>query len=77
MSIRVILVDDYVILREGLRVLLERSSGIEVVGQVGDGRTAIALARKQRPTVVMVKSYRCCQLIPRCSSRASSSSVFH
>ena len=54
MPIRVILVDDHIILREGLRVLLERSPDIKVVGQAGDGRAAIALARKQRPTVVIM-----------------------
>ena len=35
-------------------MLLERNPGIEVVGQAGDGRAAIALARKQRSTVVII-----------------------
>ena len=37
MSIRVLLVDDHVMIREALRTLLERTPDIEVVGEASDG----------------------------------------
>lgn len=41
MPIRVLLVESQVIMRQGIRLLLEREDEIEVVGEVGDGRTAV------------------------------------
>jgi two-component system response regulator NreC len=54
MSIRILLADDHKIMREGLRSLLEKKHGMEVVGEAGDGRTAIQLARRLRPDVVIM-----------------------
>jgi DNA-binding NarL/FixJ family response regulator len=54
MSVRVLLVDNHRIMREGLRSLLSRQSDLEVVGEAEDGRTAIQLARKLRPGVVVM-----------------------
>ena len=49
--IRVLLVDDNAIVRRGIASLLSDASGIEVVGEAGNGREAIDLARKVlRPT---------------------------
>jgi CheY-like chemotaxis protein len=40
-NIRVLIVDDHAILRDGIRTLLERQSNIEVVGEAPNGREAI------------------------------------
>ena len=53
-DIRVLLVDDHRILREGLRSLLERQSDIRVVGEAGDGREAIQKVEALRPDVVVM-----------------------
>lgn len=53
-SIRCLLVDDHAIMREGLRSLLEREPGFEVVGDAGDGRKAIKLARQLSPDIVVM-----------------------
>ncbi len=52
--IRILLVDDHGIMREGLAALLERHAGLEVVGQAGDGATALALFRELSPDVSIV-----------------------
>jgi DNA-binding NarL/FixJ family response regulator len=50
--IRVLLVDDNAIVRRGIASLLADAQGIEVVGEAGDGRAAIELAREVSPDVV-------------------------
>jgi DNA-binding NarL/FixJ family response regulator len=52
--IRVLLADDQVLVRGALRVLLEREEGIDVAGEAGDGEQAVALARRERPDVVLM-----------------------
>jgi DNA-binding NarL/FixJ family response regulator len=52
--IRVAVVDDQPLVREGLRALLERAGDIQVVGEAGDGREGIALVRRTRPGVVLM-----------------------
>ncbi len=54
MSIRVLLADDHVLLRQGLRELLERTLDITVVAEAGDGRQCVALARQFRPDVTLM-----------------------
>jgi DNA-binding NarL/FixJ family response regulator len=49
--IRVLLADDHVLVREGLRALLAREADIQVVAEAGDGREALLLAREARPDV--------------------------
>ena len=54
MPIRVLLADDQALVRAGLRRLLEEQPDIEVVGEAGDGREAIAEAGRLRPDVVLM-----------------------
>lgn len=54
MSIRVMLVDDHQIVREGLRSLLASREGVQVIGEAGDGRAAITLSQELRPDVVVM-----------------------
>jgi len=53
-AIRVLLVDDQEIIRQGLATILKYAEGIEVVGHASDGRQALALARDLKPDVVMM-----------------------
>ncbi len=52
--IRVLLVDDHAIVREGLRMLLEQEEDLEVVAEAGDGEEAIRLAAVHRPDLVLM-----------------------
>lgn len=52
--IRVLIVDDHVIVREGLREILNSQDDIEVVGDVGDSAGAVALTAEKRPDVVIL-----------------------
>lgn len=54
MSIRIMLVDDHGIIRDGLRSLLEKQDDVEVVAEADDGRKAIALVREHQPDVVIM-----------------------
>lgn len=54
MSIRILLADDHEIMLNGLRSLLEKQDGMEVVGEVKDGREAVAAARRKSPHVVVM-----------------------
>lgn len=54
MSIRVLLVDDHTLMRDGLRRLLSESPDVEVVGECADGSAAVELARKLQPTLVVM-----------------------
>ena len=54
MSIRVLLGDDHQIVREGLRILLEKEPDIEVIGEAKDGHSTVELARKLKPQIVVM-----------------------
>ncbi len=54
MSIRVILADDHKIIRDGLRALIESEPDMELLADADNGRTAVELARKLKPTVVVM-----------------------
>src|SRR5256886_4983576 len=53
MRIRFILVDDHLMMRQGLKALLERE-GLDVIGEASDGRDAIRLARQLQPDIAVV-----------------------
>jgi NarL family two-component system response regulator LiaR len=52
--IRVLLVDDHAVVREGLRAFLELQDGIEVVGEAADGEEAVAEATRLTPDVILM-----------------------
>jgi DNA-binding NarL/FixJ family response regulator len=52
--IRVLLVDDQVLVRAGIGAILEIEDDIEVVGEADDGATGVALAARLRPDVVLM-----------------------
>ncbi|MFZ3471852.1 response regulator [Streptomyces sp. 4.24] len=54
MTIRVLIVDDQMMVREGFSVLLNAMDGIEVVGEAVNGREAIAQVAALRPDVVLM-----------------------
>lgn len=53
-KVRVLLVDDHLMLRQGLRTIVNRHLRLEVVGEAGDGLEAIDLARTVKPDVVVM-----------------------
>lgn len=54
MTMRLLVVDDHRLLREGLVGVLSQSSGVEVVGEAGNGFDAVALTLKLHPDVVLM-----------------------
>jgi two-component system, NarL family, response regulator LiaR len=52
--IRVLIVDDHVLVRSGIEVVLEMYDDIELVGQAGDGAQAVQLCMDLRPDVVLM-----------------------
>ena len=53
-KIKVMLVEDHVLMREGTRELLERQEDLSVVAQAGDGLEAIRLAAEHHPDVILM-----------------------
>jgi DNA-binding NarL/FixJ family response regulator len=54
MSLRVLLVDDHQLMREGLRRILEATGDIQVVGEADDGRAALEAVAEHHPDVVVM-----------------------
>ncbi|NUQ97603.1 MAG: response regulator transcription factor [Streptomyces sp.] len=54
MTIRVLLADDQTLVRAAFAMLVESARDMEVVGQAGTGREAVALARSERPDLVVM-----------------------
>jgi len=53
-KIKVLIVDDHQVVRQGLRTFLELQDDILVVGEAGDGQTAIDMVRQLTPNVVLM-----------------------
>ncbi len=53
-KIRILLVDDHTILREGVRALLERQPDFEVIAEADNGRQAVDFVRQLKPDVVLM-----------------------
>lgn len=54
MSLTVLLADDHIILRQGLRSMIEQQAGMKVVAEAGDGLQAVELTREHEPDVVIM-----------------------
>jgi len=54
MTIRVLLADDQPLIRAGFRMFVEPDPEVEIVGEAGTGREAVALARSERADVVLM-----------------------
>ena len=52
--IRVLLADDHALVRAGIRSLLERIPGVEVVGEASSGREALELVKSELPQLVLM-----------------------
>ena len=52
--IRILLADDHTVMRNGLRLLLERQRNLTVVGEASDGRETVRLAEQLSPEVVVM-----------------------
>ena len=53
-QVRVMVVDDHEIMRDGLREVLERTGNFEVVGQAGNGVSAVNIALELKPDVIIM-----------------------
>jgi two-component system, NarL family, response regulator NreC len=53
-EITIVLVDDHVVLRDGLRVLLDDEPGLRVVGEAGTGAEALRLATELQPDIIIM-----------------------
>jgi two-component system nitrate/nitrite response regulator NarL len=53
-TIRLLLVDDQVIVREGLRLLLENQAGLTVTGEAANCQDAVALAAREQPDIILL-----------------------
>ncbi len=58
--LRILLVDDDAVIRQGLRMLLELKRNLTVIGETGDGETALALAHTLKPDVVVMETTLAC-----------------
>ena len=53
-KLRILLADDHIVMRSGLRALLDRQPNLEVVGESENGRETVALAASLKPDVVVM-----------------------
>jgi DNA-binding NarL/FixJ family response regulator len=53
-TLRILLADDHALIRAGIRALLERLHGVEVVGEASDGRETLVLVKEYQPDIVLM-----------------------
>jgi DNA-binding NarL/FixJ family response regulator len=54
MAVRILIVDDHSVVRQGLRMFLRRDPALEIVGEAPDGATALDMVRQLHPDVVLM-----------------------
>src|SRR5262245_46797551 len=54
MTIRIVLADDHVVVRQGIRAFLETEPDLAIVGEASDGEEAIALCAQHKPDVALL-----------------------
>ena len=54
MTIRILIVDDHVVVRQGLRIFLGLDPELEIIAEAGNGAEALELARQHRPDVILM-----------------------
>lgn len=54
MTVSILIADDHRVVREGFRALLEGENGVRIVGEAGNGRDAVELAKKLLPDIVIM-----------------------
>ncbi|MFW6032334.1 MAG: response regulator [Phycisphaeraceae bacterium] len=52
--VRILLVDDHAVVREGLTLMLRNQPGVRIVGEAGDGEDAVNRARELRPDIILM-----------------------
>lgn len=55
MSTTILLADSHTLMREGLRTLLKKQPGMEVVAEAEDGRTTVQLAQELLPDIIIIE----------------------
>ncbi|SEG22469.1 DNA-binding response regulator, NarL/FixJ family, contains REC and HTH domains [Nonomuraea solani] len=53
MTVRLVIVDDHPVVRDGLRGMFVEQADLEIVGEAGDGERGLAVAERERPDVVL------------------------
>ena len=53
-SIRILLAEDQTLMRQGLKTILDLEPGLRVIGEAGDGKTAVKLALQVRPDIILM-----------------------
>jgi len=54
MSIKIVIADDHSIMREGLRLLIEKEGDMEVIGEAENGRRAVEMAASLKPDIIVM-----------------------
>jgi DNA-binding NarL/FixJ family response regulator len=54
MTIRIMIVDDHAVVRQGLKMFLSLDSELEIIGEASDGREALNMARELHPDVILM-----------------------
>lgn len=53
-KIKVLLAEDHVVVRQGIREIIQREEDIEIVGEVGDGEEAVQVAEQLEPDIILM-----------------------